>query len=698
MSTLQPTTTQTVQNLYISSASLLGPLNTTKCIVIETPSKSSRGEIIYTSDALIFLQAISLHHPASILVRDIVSSTRKMMGSGSRTTICWMCQLITLSQQWKHKGVSIRTLSSQMHRATNICVASFDLISLQPNLNDSNFLYQLATTLQHSDPTLETWNEGGRRREAETEEGNKILQPYPNLCMPMRIAMHTIQHLLQHTTPGHRLDFSLINVNTIGGIASSFSCSNLGVQMEVLMSDAQRCDRVFGSKTLLHRVQGIVLIDGDCIYQDNSKMCTKFGISTTTVLKNATELYQEYKHGGVKLQVLDQLVEILCNCFNHKPGLVLVCGKVAPHVLQKCETKNILVVSHVKYGDLEAVSRINGAELIGDPWSCTVDDVGTAIQLETKIRGWMAPEDAPSIETNRSSYSGADANSTTRHRMVHLVIRPIAMQFVNEMERDKVGSGSGRSGSGRSGGSSSGGSDLLIEIPITVSLCSRIPALLDDAGVRFWKYMHRLRTALGLKGMDESDENGQDCIDPTTNDVYTLLPGGGLPEAVAIVALRHAAAAAASTVQTNACSSMETTTTLTPTTAAAAGAAAAAAIGTLTDADVFLGYAQVLHEHMLQVMMNSGLLLEESLSLIQKYLKQIDQIIGTIIQNSKEITASETKEQVQNIRHLLPQPIFVRAFNSKQVTMDVKCVKIEAIKAATRAAVILNNVEFLLKN
>ena len=345
-------------------------------------------------------------------------------------------------------------------------------------------------------------------------------------------------------------------------------------------------------------------------------------------------------------------------------------------------------MSHVKYGDLEAVSRINGAELIGDPWSCTVDDVGSAIQLETKIRGWMAPEDAPSIETNRSSYSGADANSTTRHRMVHLVIRPIAMQFVNEMERDKVGSGSGRSGSGRSGGSSSGGSDRLIEIPITVSLCSRIPALLDDAGVRFWKYMHRLRTALGLKGMDESDENGQDCIDPTTNDVYTLLPGGGLPEAVAIVALRHAAAAAA----------METTTTLTPTAAAAAGAAAAAAIGTLTDADVFLGYAQVLHEHMLQVMMNSGLLLEESLSLIQKYLKQIDQIIGTIIQNSKEITASETKEQVQNIRHLLPQPIFVRAFNSKQVTMDVKCVKIEAIKAATRAAVILNNVEFLLKN
>ena len=179
------------------------------------------------------------------------------------------------------------------------------------------------------------------------------------------------------------------------------------------------------------------------------------------------------------------------------------------------------------------------------------------------------------------------------------------------------------------------------------------------------------------------------------------MPGGGLPEAVAIVALRHAAAAAASasTVQTNACSSMETTTTLTPTAAAAAaGAAAAAAIGTLTDADVFLGYAQVLHEHMLQVMMNSGLLLEESLSLIQKYLKQIDQIIGTIIQNSKEITASETKKQVQNIRHLLPQPIFVRAFNSKQVTMEVKCVKIEAIKAATRAAVILNNVEFLLKN
>ena len=294
-------TSLAARELCTSCSTLLGPLRPTKCVVVESPSSSSRGDVVWTSDVLIFLRALSIHHPAAILVRDTVASTRKTVGSGSRTTVSWMCRLIAMSQQWKQQGVQCKHLSAQMYRATNVCIAAFKLVSMRPpnnilSSNDPALLRQLAAQLQHSDPTLEAWDERAAHNVPEKKDNE-------HLCMPMRIAVQTIRHLLSSTKDGHRLDFSLVRVNTVSGVSSSHSCADLGTSMEVLVRDAQRYATIFGTSATV-KIKGIALIDGDCTYQDSNdnSICEKVGISTKCIITDAQQLIREYSHGGSELR------------------------------------------------------------------------------------------------------------------------------------------------------------------------------------------------------------------------------------------------------------------------------------------------------------------------------------------------------------------------------------------------------------
>ena len=111
---------------------------------------------MWTSDALIFLKAISIHNPAAIVIRDTVSATRKRVGSGSRSAVSWTCRLVDAAQRWVRLGASTRFLSLQMYRATSVCVDAFELISVVPKdlfaSEDPRYLSLLAEALQHADP------------------------------------------------------------------------------------------------------------------------------------------------------------------------------------------------------------------------------------------------------------------------------------------------------------------------------------------------------------------------------------------------------------------------------------------------------------------------------------------------------------------------------------------------------------------
>ena len=616
------------QELCVSCSSLLGPLRCIKCVIVEIPSSSSRGETVWTSDALVFLKAISIHNPAAIVIRDTVSATRKRVGSGSRSAVSWTCRLVDAAQRWVLLGASRRFLSLQMYRATSVCVDAFKLISVVPEdlfaSEDPQYLSLLAEALQHADPTLESRNTAS----------NGVAS---NLCSSTRVAVDAMKLLLSRTPKDCRINFNMVTVNTIGGVSSAWSCADLGVCMDVRVSDVQRYATVYRTSSAVD-VAGVVLIDGDCICEENKNSYAKFGVSSTTVLHNAAELLQEYRNGGAALQALNKLVDIFCKCFHGKPGLVLVCGSAAPHVVCRCSSYGILVVPHVRYGDLEAISRTNAAQLVGDPWTCCPDDIGHPVTLATKLRGWMAPEDAPSVD-NDMSYSGADANASMRHGSVHLVVVPrkVSSSSAGELAVDGSsgsdqqhctkqqaqpphhhgGGGGGGGGGGVGVGVGVGGSSSCsssgvhaMKVPIHVTLCSRVPSLLDDEGVRFWKMMHRLRHALDRCGNAASADNGEDRT-RTPEDMEqntTLLPGGGVAEAVAIVALRRAAASAArSFVDSSRIPS-----------------------NGVTESDVFLSYANMLEEHLLALVMNSGLMLEESFGTVGEYLLQVDALVGPI--------------------------------------------------------------------
>ena len=674
-------------------------------------STSFHRDYLWTSDALVFLQALPLHHPVAILVRDDVSSTRDNVGSGSKSTISWTCRLINMVQHWRKEGVEHRSLAVQLHRATNIGLAAMDIVSTRPDLEfDStapNYLHQLGAALQHADPSLEAWNEQpgpghfcdqkhSTNPTSSSTQSAHSAQPTHSihsthstrcpindtLCMPMRMAVDAMQHLINTTPIGDRIDFSLLNVTAVGGVSSSLSCVDLGVCMNVMASDAQRCAQTFQTSSAVH-LPGILLIDGNCTSDSIQQQlrCKKFGISSTTTVSNAAELTKMYAKGGRTFQELDQLVQVFCQCFQSKGGLILVCGKVAPHVIHACSANRVLVVPHVRFGDLEAVARTNDAQLVGDPWTCCSDDIGHPVKIETKSRGWMAPEDAPSMETG-VSYSGADANASMRARSVHLVVVPLLSRLDEGTKEGGGGNGKEKSKCTSSSASASTSGrrkpsqvPLPRDIPISVILCSRIPVLLDDVGVRFWKYMHRLRHALELSGLETSQEDGQDLVESYSGTpLDTVLPGGGVPEAVAIVALQQAAAAAAakpSTMEHSKCN-------------------------TLMDADVFLAFAQMLKEHLLCVIMNSGMLLEESTSALGEYLCKVKAIVGGVIvptDGRDEVRGwgqdrQNQPSKWQALRHSMPLPILLEAFqmNSNITVLDVKKVVIESLKSATRTA------------
>jgi hypothetical protein len=242
-----------------------------------------------------------------------------------------------------------------------------------------------------------------------------------------------------------------------------------------------------------------------------------------------------------------------------------------------------------------------------------------------------------------------------------------------------------------------GGGDSM---PIEIMLCSRVPQLLGDMETRFWKYMHRLRNGLGLAGEDAASEGGQDELPPcdaaggtaglhaAPYSLRTLVPGAGVTEAVMICALRRAAAFRRQ--QSFGSGSSDTGS---------------------SDADVFQGMADALSEHLLRLLLNSGMRLEPAMDALARYLVQVGSttrpVLGLLFES--EALAVPTRKAMaraawEKMRTSMPPPLLSVAFrgligeSQLETVADDRVARWSALTAAARYATRMGLVDSVLTN
>ena len=216
--------------------------------------------------------------------------------------------------------------------------------------------------------------------------------------------------------------------------------------------------------------------------------------------------------------------------------------------------------------------------------------------------------------------------------------------------------------------------------------------LLDDMGVRFWKCMHRLRNALGRAPSQHHHHHhggGQEA-----GERRTVVPGAGEVEAIMISALRRRARQAqAGTARRQRAQGN-------------AVAVAGDSGGALMEPDVLLSLAQVLSDHLLQLLLNSGLRLESALDRLGKYLGAVNKLVGPVLDIEDPVVR---RAAWAALRGAMPTPVLTTAYmwdggdggsvrSGSAIVLDDRRAKMQALIGAVHVASLLSTVDGVLTN